>query len=85
MRSSSLRHPFCRICITTVPCGHRKRTVYQKHLANQQHDKVEMRKKFANLLPVLLVLEYVYLVHFILLGTVKSIPVERRSLFYVFF
>lgn len=51
-------------------------TVSQKHLANQQHDKVELRKKFANLFSVLLILEYVFLVIFILLDAIKSIPVE---------
>ena len=51
-------------------------TVSQKHLASQQHDKVELRKKFANLFSVLLILEYCFLVLFILLDAIKSIPVD---------
>ena len=51
-------------------------TVSQKHLANQQHDKVELRKKFAKLFSVLLVMEYVFLVLFILLDAIQFIPVD---------
>ena len=51
-------------------------TVSQNHLANQQHDKVVLRKKFANLFSVLLFMEYGFLVLFILLDAVSSIPVE---------
>lgn len=51
-------------------------TVSQRHLANQQRDKVELRKKFAGLFSVLLILEYVFMVIFILLDAVTAIPVD---------
>ena len=51
-------------------------TVSQRHLANQQRDKVELRKKFAGLFSVLLILEYVFMVIFILLDAITAIPVD---------
>ena len=51
-------------------------TVSQRHLANQQRDKVELRKKFAGLFSVLLILEYIFMVIFILLDAITAIPVD---------
>lgn len=51
-------------------------TVSQQHLANQQRDKVELRKKFAGLFSVLLILEYIFMVIFILLDAITAIPVD---------
>ncbi len=51
-------------------------TVSQKHLADQQRDKVALRKQFAKLFSVLLILEYAALVVFILLDAIHSIPVD---------
>ena len=51
-------------------------TVSQRHLTNQQRDKVELRKKFAGLFSVLLILEYVFMVIFILLDAITAIPVD---------
>lgn len=51
-------------------------TVSQKHLADQQRDKVALRRHFANLFSVLLILEYVFLVLFILLDAIQSIPFD---------
>ncbi len=51
-------------------------TVSQRHLTNQQRDKVELRKKFAGLFSVLLILEYVFMVVFILLDAITAIPVD---------
>ena len=51
-------------------------TVSQRHLANQQRDKVELRKKFAGLFSLLLILEYVFMVIFILLDAITAIPVD---------
>ena len=51
-------------------------TVSQRHLANQQRDKVELRKKFAGLFSVLLILEYAFMVVFILLDAITAIPVD---------
>lgn len=51
-------------------------TVSQKHLADQQRDKVYLRKKFAGVFSVLLILEYIFAVVFILLDAVTVIPVQ---------
>ena len=48
----------------------------QKHLANQQLDKVALRKQFAMLFSALLILEYIFLVIFILLDAITVIPVD---------
>lgn len=47
-----------------------------KQLSDQQKDKVSLRKKFALLFSVLLVMEYIFLVIFILLDAIASIPVN---------
>ena len=48
----------------------------QKHLSEQQRDKMTLRKRFAILFSTLLMLEYIFLVIFILLDAVAAIPVD---------
>lgn len=48
----------------------------QRHLADQQRDKVALRKQFATLFSVLLILEYIFAVIFILLDAITAIPVD---------
>lgn len=51
-------------------------TVSQKHLSEQQKDKVYLRKKFTNVFSALLILEYIFGVLFILLDAITIIPVN---------
>ncbi len=48
----------------------------QAHLAEQQRDKVALRKRFAILFSALLMLEYIFLVLFILIDAVTLIPAD---------
>lgn len=50
--------------------------VSEKHLFDQQRDKMALRKRFATLFSVLLIVEYLFLVLFILLDGFQNIPVE---------
>lgn len=51
-------------------------SVSQKHLSEQQKDKVYLRKKFTNVFSALLILEYIFGVLFILLDAITIIPVN---------
>lgn len=51
-------------------------TVSQKYLENQQRNKTELRKKLAKLFSALLIVEYAFMVIFILADAIVAIPVE---------
>ena len=48
----------------------------QEHLSEQQRDKMTLRKRFAILFSALLMLEYIFLVIFILLDAIAAVPVD---------
>lgn len=51
-------------------------TVSQNQLTDQQRSKVELRRRFAWVFSVLLILEYVYLAAVILLDAITKIPLD---------